>query len=87
MAKETLLPVQDQQTDDDEDLEYPIPYSEEKAQQWAREDPDFDIETYRQDSYFTKANQADLRRAIADVRAGNVVECIQVDGEWVEVDA
>jgi len=71
------------QAADDDDDDYPIPYSEEKAQQWAKEDPDFHIETYRQDPCFDKEAQAELRRAMASVKAGNTVTQTYVNGEWV----
>ena len=72
---------------EDEDLDYPIPYSEEKAQQWAKEDPDFHIETYRQDSCFDKEAQAKLRRAIARVKAGKYVSVVCTNGKRTLVGA
>jgi len=71
----------------DDDLDYPIPYSEEKARQWASEDPEFCIETYKQDSYFTKDNQAKLRCAMAAIKAGKGIRQTYVNGEWVFVGA
>jgi len=60
------------QLESEDDLDYPVPYSEAKAQQWAAEDPLFCKETYKQDSYFDKDNQAELRRRMEDVRSGRV---------------
>jgi antitoxin component of RelBE/YafQ-DinJ toxin-antitoxin module len=37
-------------------------YSAELAEQWAKEDPLFCEETYKNDPYFTKSMQAELRR-------------------------
>jgi hypothetical protein len=74
-----------QPVDDDDD--YPTPYSEEMAQRWAKEDPDFDIEGYRRDPYFTKENQAMVRRAIARVKAGKHVTVACVDGKRVSTGA
>jgi len=74
------------QTDDSDDAS-PYVYSEELAEQWAREDPDFHKETYKQDPYYDKEEQAELRRAMADVEAGNYIEQVKVNGEWVEVNA
>lgn len=56
----------------EDDLDYPVPYSEAKARQWAKEDPLFSKETYRQDPHFDKDSQAELRRRIEDVRSGRV---------------
>jgi hypothetical protein len=50
----------------------PAPYSEEKARQWAAEDPQFCKETYKQDPYFTKEEQAELRRRRAGYEAGEI---------------
>jgi len=72
---------------DDSDDASPYVYSEELAEQWAREDPDFHKETYKQDPYFDKEEQAELRRAMAEVEAGNFIEQVKVNGEWVEVNA
>jgi len=69
--------------DEEEDCTYPIPYSEEKARQWALEDPDFHIETYRQDSYFNKVNQAHLREAMKSTKS---VRQTKINGEWVFED-
>jgi len=74
------------QATDDDDLDYPIPYSEEKAQQWVKEDPDFSIETYRQDPYFTKKNQADLREAMRRYKDGQYIRQTLINGEWVIVN-
>lgn len=54
----------------DEALDYPAPYSRELARQWAAEDPNFHEETYRQDPYYDKEEQAELRRRIEEVRSG-----------------
>jgi hypothetical protein len=69
----TLLTKQKPSDAKEDSLEYPIPYSAERAEQWAAEDPLFCKETYRQDSYFTKENQAKLRSADAQMAAGQTV--------------
>jgi hypothetical protein len=45
-------------------------YSAELAEQWAKEDPLFCKETYRDDPYFNKAMQAEIREAEAEFQAG-----------------
>jgi hypothetical protein len=52
------------------------------AEQWAKEDPDFCKETYKQDPYFNKEEQAELRRRAKDMDAGincSVHELIETD--------
>jgi antitoxin component of RelBE/YafQ-DinJ toxin-antitoxin module len=46
-------------------------YSAELAEQWANEDPLFCKETYRDDPYFNKAVQAQIRDAEAEFQTGN----------------
>jgi antitoxin component of RelBE/YafQ-DinJ toxin-antitoxin module len=43
------------------------------AEQWAKEDPDFCKEAYKQDPFFNKMNQADIRQADAEFKAGKGV--------------
>jgi len=62
------------QIENEDELDYPIPYNEGKAEQWAKEDPLFSKEDYEQDSYFDKDRQADLRRAIERVKSGEFIE-------------
>jgi antitoxin component of RelBE/YafQ-DinJ toxin-antitoxin module len=58
-------------------------YSAELAKQWAADDPEFCAETYKDNPYFTKKMQAEIRQADAEINAGKYVEQILVNGEWV----
>jgi antitoxin component of RelBE/YafQ-DinJ toxin-antitoxin module len=52
------------------------------AEQWAKEDPDFCKDTYKQDPYFNKEEQAELRRRAKNMDAGincSVHELIETD--------
>lgn len=72
-AVQGQIPFDLDDEDDDEPRGNAYTYSAELAEQWAREDPLFSVETYKQDPYFDKEEQAFLRRRAKCMEEG--IEC------------